>query len=45
MRDLYIRCIRRWSQDYSWSYEVLSAEQADSDTIGMYSKLSLSVLK
>ena len=36
MRDLYIQCIHRWSQDYSWSYEVLSAEQIDSDTVGMY---------
>ena len=45
MRDLYIRCIRRWSQDYSWSYEVLSAEQVDSDTIGMYGNLLVNALK
>ena len=36
MRDLYIRSFRRWSQDYSWSYEVFSAEQVDSDTLGKY---------
>lgn len=34
VRGLYTRCFRRWSQDYSWTYEVLSAEHADQDTIG-----------
>ena len=36
MRDVYIRCFRRWSQDYSWSYEVIPADQTDQDTIGRF---------
>lgn len=31
IRDLLIRCIKRWSQDLSWTYEVLSAEQTESE--------------
>lgn len=34
IRDLFIRCFRRWSQDHSWTYEVLSAEQTESDSVG-----------
>ncbi|XP_053377944.1 uncharacterized protein LOC123530292 isoform X2 [Mercenaria mercenaria] len=32
IRDLFVRCFKRWSQDHSWTYEVLSAEQTESDT-------------
>ena len=36
MRDVYTRCFRRWSQDYSWTYDILSADQTDQDTIGLF---------
>ncbi|WAR26485.1 TTC41-like protein, partial [Mya arenaria] len=31
IRDLYVRCFKRWSRDHSWTYEVLSAEQTESE--------------
>jgi hypothetical protein len=34
IRDLLIRCFKRWSQDHSWTYEILSAEQTESDAAG-----------
>ncbi|KAL4226385.1 hypothetical protein ACF0H5_014369 [Mactra antiquata] len=33
IRDLFIRCVKRWSHDHSWTYEVLSAEQAEKEDI------------
>ena len=36
IRDLYVRCIKRWSHDHSWTYEVLSSEQMESENVGRY---------
>lgn len=35
VRDLYVRSFKRWSQDHSWTYIVLSAEQMESETAGV----------
>lgn len=37
VRDLYVRSFKRWSKDHSWTYEVLSAEQIESENVGMCS--------
>lgn len=34
VRDLYVRSFKRWSHDHSWTYEVLSAEQMESENVG-----------
>jgi len=34
IRDLYVRCFKRWANDHSWTYEVLSAEVAESPEAG-----------
>jgi len=34
VRDLYVRSFKRWAQDHSWTYEVLSAEQTESEAAG-----------
>ena len=41
VRDLYVRCFKRWSHDHSWSYEVMSAEQTEKTTAGEAIGLSL----